>query len=178
MLLKAGVTTAMDFQGPVDTMAGEISEMGYGLNVGVLDAIYPGNGIKSVERTEEEIRRFVDGALSNGALGVKLLGGHYPLTPDTAARIIEEAHRRRCYVAFHAGSTENGSNIKGMLEAAECANGNPLHMAHINSYCRGMVTDVLTEVQMAQDCIVKNPNIYSESYLSVQNGTNGDIDEN
>lgn len=64
-----------------------------------------------------------------------------------------------------------------MLEAIECAKGLPLHIAHVNSYCRGMVKDVLTETGMALKALTENPNIFSESYLSVNNGTNGDIDE-
>lgn len=53
------------------------------------------------------------------------MGGHYPFTPETTALIIEECAKRKAYVAFHAGSTANGSNIKGYEEALQLAAGNP-----------------------------------------------------
>lgn len=58
------------------------------------------------------------------------------------------------YTAFHAGSVEHGSNIEGMLEAVELADGNPLHLAHINAYCRGTVRPEMEETELALQAVV------------------------
>ena len=59
-----------------------------------------------------------------------------------------------------------GSNIEGMLEAVELADGNPLHLAHINAYCRGTVLPEAEETELALKALAANPNISCESYLS------------
>lgn len=177
MLIRAGVTTAIDFKGPVDRVIDEIIPYGYGLNVGVLNSIFPGNGIKDIKASKEEIKDTVNKDLASGALGIKIIGGHYPLEPETAQKIIEVTNKEKGYIAYHAGTTKNGSNIKGMEEAIKLANGLPLHLAHINSYCRGAVKNPLEEVKMALELLKKSPNIVSESYLASINGTSGEIDD-
>lgn len=177
MLIRAGVTTAIDFKGPVNRALEEIVPYGYGLNVGVLNGIFPGNGIKDTRARYEEISQAVNESLDSGALGTKIIGGHYPLEPETASKIIEITNRESGYVAYHAGSTKNGSNIKGMEEAIELANGLPLHLAHINSYCRGAIDNPLDEVKKALDSLQNSPNIVSESYLAPINGTSGQLDD-
>ena len=113
----------------------------------------------------------IDKSLDDGALGVKLLGGHYPLKPEVSSLLIKTALERRAYVAWHAGTSEHGSNIEGMKEAVEMADGSPLHLAHINAYCRGAIRPELEETLQAIDLLKKNPNIFCESYISPKNGT-------
>ncbi|MFO8152611.1 hypothetical protein, partial [Thioalkalivibrio sp.] len=88
----------------------------------------------------EELREIVGKATEEGAFGVKILGGHVPLTPDATRRAIRAAADAGAYCAVHAGTTENGSDIKGLEELVALADGLPLHVAHVNSYCRGQVT--------------------------------------
>lgn len=78
---------------------------------------------------------------------------------------------RRAYVAWHAGTTKNGSNINGMIEAVKMADGYPMHLAHINAYCRGAIKDAMEETAIAIDLLKANPNIFCESYVSPKNGT-------
>jgi hypothetical protein len=112
-----------------------------------------------------------------GALGIKLLGGHYPLTPEATAMAIRIANEQGIYIAFHAGTTRTGSNILGLEEAIELANGGLIHIAHVNSYCRGQVlSDPLAEAQRALTLLEVARNVRSESYLSVLNGTVGDCE--
>lgn len=177
MLLKAGVTTAAAFAGPVATVRKEIMEKGNGLNVIVLEGLYPGHGFSSEDPSPSEISTAVSRALDEGALGIKILGGHYPLTPESIALMIQEASRQSCYVAIHAGSTTEGSDIRGFEQAVELADGLPLHVAHINSYCRGNVESPLLEVERALSLLDSSPNIISESYLAANNGTNASLDE-
>ena len=176
MLLRKGVTTALDMSGPIDIFVAEASANGHGVNAGCLHALVPGVDIKEPEAGSAEIGAAIDKVLEKGAFGIKILGGHYPFTPETTGRIIEEAAKRKAYVATHAGTTTNGSNVKGFEESVALANKHPLHMAHANAYCRGQVEDPLMETKRLLDTLVKNPNIVSESYLSVMNGTSAAID--
>jgi hypothetical protein len=133
--------------------------------------VRPGHTVRDTDPPAAELEAVVDSALSRGAIGVKLLGGHYPLTPEATARAMEVANRRCAYVAFHAGTLEKGSNIEGFLQSVELAAGHAVHMAHINSYCRGSVRPYMAETEEAIAALERHPNIRSESYLSPLNGT-------
>jgi hypothetical protein len=117
--------------------------------------------------------RAVERAVDGGAIGVKIVGGHQPFTPDATAEIIRAASERRAYVAFHVGTTEHGSNLEGLREAAELADGLSLHVAHVNSYCRGMILDSIDEAREALEILTRWPRLRSESYLALINGTSG-----
>jgi hypothetical protein len=74
-------------------------------------------------------------------------------------------------VAFHVGTTSHGSNIDGFLQAADLAAGNAVHIAHINSYCRGAVRPYMVETEEAIAALIAHPNLRTENYLSPLNGT-------
>ncbi len=177
MLVKAGVTTAVDFEGPMEVITDEIVQYGCGLNVAVLEGIRPGVGVSRVDAPHKEVVERVNNSLDIGAIGVKLLGGHYPLTPQTTADVIEIAAKEEAYTAFHTGTTETGSNILGMEEAIRLAAGRPLHIAHINAYCRGLVEHPLKELLRAIEVLKGAQNIVSESHLAPFNGCSGSIGE-
>ena len=111
--------------------------------------------------------------MKKGAIGLKILGGHFPLTPEASARAIEIANEQNVYIAIHAGSTQTKTNLDGFKEAVELAQGRYLHVAHINSYCRGLIKPYMEETEEAISILEKNPHICSESYLSPINGTGG-----
>ncbi len=178
MLAMEGVTTCLDMAGPLPDILKESLEYGAGLNVAILEAAYPPETLKSSEPDKAEIDEFIHRAMTGGALGVKLLGGHFPVRPDISADFIHSAAQRGAYVGWHAGSTAHGSNIEGMLEAIDAANGLPLHLAHINAYCRGAVKDCVQETEIAINALKANPNILCESYLSPKNGTRLTCDAN
>ena len=178
MLLRRGVTTALDMSGNIEVFVPEMGEHGHGLTAGCLQALLIGKHLASNNAGRAEVSAAIDAALSKGAFGIKILGGHYPCTPKTTACIIDECAKRGVYVAIHAGTTETGSNINGLEEAVALADGRPLHIAHVNAYCRGQIESPLLESARLLDCLEKNPNIVSESYLSVMNGTNATLDEN
>ncbi|GKX58392.1 amidohydrolase family protein [Leminorella grimontii] len=171
MLAKAGVCTTLDMAGPMEDILQSIPQHGAGLNVAILQYASPPYTLNSASPSDAEVQTLVEKSLHDGAYGVKLLGGHYPLTPDASAQLIAEIARQGGYVAWHAGTTEHGSNIEGMREAIAMADGHFLHLAHINSYCRGAINSELEEAQEAISLLVNNPNIYSESYISPLNGT-------
>ncbi|MEW6624644.1 MAG: amidohydrolase family protein [Bacillota bacterium] len=175
MVVKAGVTTVIDFEGPVDAINREIAPHGYGLNVGVLEGIRPRYGFSGESAPHQEVVQKINNSMKMGALGVKLLGGHYPLSPETTGDVIETAAQELAYVAFHAGTTDTGSNILGLEEAVILSGGNPLHIAHINAYCRGQIDGPLRELARAMEILQKAEHIVSESHLAPFNGCNGYI---
>jgi hypothetical protein len=178
MLINAGVTTAFDFEGPIEVIKQEVAKYGCGLNVAVLEAIYLENGIKSNNPPVEELKKVINKNLDSGAIGIKILGGHYPLTPEATYNIFQITHREKGYMGYHVGTTETGSNIQGVEEAVKLSEGKPLHIAHVNAYCRGYVEDPLLELKIMMDILKKSPNIISESHLALRNGCYGGIDEN
>lgn len=176
MLLRAGVTTAIDFKGPVDTMLKNFKESPYKPNIAFINGVYSGNGFDELDVSYSKLDEFTSYSLENGAIGVKVLGGHFPVTNDTLGRAIEINNKNWAYIAIHCGNTKNGSNIKGFLDAVEMAKSGRLHIAHINSYCRGSVYNELEETKIALEALKANKNLISESYLSEINGTSGLID--
>lgn len=174
MLARAGVTTALDCAGPLDVVLDGMAAAGAGINVAVLNSAQPGHTVSGSDPDRGEISRKVARDLDTGALGVKLMGGHYPMTPQATAGFIAEANLRRAYVAFHAGTTRRGSNFHGFEEAVELAGDNSMHLAHINAYCRGTATgDPIAETLSAVRTLEQKGNIISEFHLAPINGTSG-----
>ncbi|WP_110655877.1 amidohydrolase family protein [Salinicola halimionae] len=174
MLAMAGVTTALDMAGPIEGVVDLAARYGCGLSVACVNYLRPEHTIASAAPGRDDIDDALSHALSLGAIGLKLLGGHYPLTAEATAHAIEAAAGRGAYVAFHAGTQSAGSNIEGMREACELSAGHPLHLAHINSYCRGQILDAVAEGEKALSLLAAHPHIRSESYLAPFNGISGE----
>ncbi|MGM8849308.1 amidohydrolase family protein [Salinicola halophyticus] len=174
MLARAGVTTALDMAGPIEGVVDLAARHGCGLSVACVNYLRPEHTIASADPGRDDIDEALSHALGHGAIGLKLLGGHYPLTAEATARAIEAAARCGAYVAFHAGTQSAGSNIEGMREACELSAGHPLHLAHINSYCRGQIRDAVSEGEEALALLAAHPHIRSESYLAPFNGVSGE----
>jgi len=173
MMAKAGVTTAVDLAGPVEDIINGMHEKGSGLNIAVLHAVLPEGNVSGVNPPYREVEKYVEDSLRRGAIGIKILGGHYPLTPDATAAAIRIANERHAYVAFHAGTTESKSDLAGFKEAVTLIGDHSVHLAHINSYCRGTIKEPLHEVMEAFSLLEGKNHIVSESYLALINGTSG-----
>lgn len=175
MLARAGVTTALDLGGPAPEVLEVARSDGAGLNLAFLDQIRPGYTVSSPEPSRGELESFVEKALDQGALGVKILGGHFPLAPASTREVIAAANRLGAYVAFHAGTTSGKKGLESFREAVDLAEGYQLHLAHINSYCRGQTYpgDPGREMREALEILSQKHNLFSESYLSALNGTGG-----
>jgi cytosine/adenosine deaminase-related metal-dependent hydrolase len=171
MMALAGVCTALDMA-DMRTVLAEWPEWSVGMNIAGLQTIghWPDE-----QPTEAELARLIDGAVDDGAIGLKIIGGHNPSTPAATAKMIELANRAGVYVAFHVGTTEAGSDLEGLLEAIDLAGENRLHIAHVNSYLRGLVRDPAEESMVALAALAGKRNFVSESYLAVINGTGGRI---
>lgn len=178
MMARSGVTCALDLAGRPEEMIAGLREAGAGLSVGFVYPLIPGDTVSGRSLSAREISKVVDQALSQGALGVKVVGGHYPLTPEATARVIRVAHDKRAWCAVHAGTLNSGSNINGLEELVDLSGGLPLHIAHVNSYCRGQATgDPLCEASRALRALARAPAARCESYLSLLNGTNAAMEE-
>jgi predicted amidohydrolase len=173
MLAKAGVTTALDMSGPIDSVLDIASNHGVGLNLACLNYVKPGDTVNSTNPGTIELNKMVENALEKGAYGIKILGGHYPLSPEATEKAIDIASKSDAYCAFHAGTLNTRSDLEGLREAVELIGDNPIHLAHINSYCRGKIKEPIKETQEAIELLNQHPNICSESYLSRFNGTSG-----
>lgn len=180
MMARAGVTTALNLSGQIDDVLDGVKAVGAGLTIASLDSFAPPPGSAEANRQlsgptppTSEIAEMMDRSLDGGAIGVKVLGGHYPFTPDATAEIFRAARERTAYAAFHVGSTEAGSDLEGLRESEKLADGGPLHVAHVNSYCRGMILDAIDEAREAVEILVRSPLLRSESYLARINGTSG-----
>jgi cytosine/adenosine deaminase-related metal-dependent hydrolase len=177
MLAKAGVTCAIDMAGRPDSLFAGLKETRIGLAIGFVYPLIPGETTTNQDPGSAELASILDRALGRGALGVKILGGHAPLSPDATARTIQMAHQKHCWCAVHAGTTAKGSNIEGLEDLVTLADGLPLHIAHVNSYCRGQITgDPLLEASRALKALAQTPHIRSESYLAIINGTDATIE--
>lgn len=175
MLARAGVTTALDMAGPIDDVLDVAAQHGVGLTVAALDRVKPGERVPGSDPSRSEIESAVDTALDGGAFGVKVLGGHYPMTPNATRLAFEVANDRGCWGAFHCGTTETGSDLRGLREAMGLTEGLRVHVAHINSYCRGSVERAEDEALEAIDLLRGRPELVTESYVAVINGTFGAI---
>ena len=177
MIALAGVTTTLDMAGPLDNILDTIPGSGAGVNIAVLEAARCPQTIKSERPDRAERMALIDRTLEHGGLGLKMLGGHFPMDIDICQRFIEESGERSAWVGWHVGNTLHGSNIDGLRDAIDAAAGRFLHVAHINSYCRGQVRNELDEAIEAIARLKASPNIFSESYLSILNGTRLTINE-
>lgn len=174
MMALAGVTTALDMSGPIDSVLDIAKDYGCGLNIACINYVRPGDTVEDTNPSRTELEKLLTDNLKAGAIGFKILGGHYPLSPEATAAAIDVALERGAYLAFHAGSLATRSDIGGFQEAIEITANRNIHMAHINSYCRGRVIDCHAEAEIALSLLKENPNVVCESYLSPVNGTSGE----
>lgn len=173
MMARAGVTTALNLSGRMADVVDGAKAAGAGLTVVSLDSLEPGEQLPGPSASPSQIGQAIDAAVDSGAIGIKILGGHLPFDPDTTAEIIRAANERQAYVAFHVGTTQHGSELNGLRQAADLADGRSLHVAHVNSYCRGLVDNPIEEAQEAIRILTASAYLRSESYLALINGTSG-----
>ena len=169
MLVRAGICTALNMAGPTSQLVKSM-EQACGLNIATLEDASPGITLPNADPSQAEIEALVERSLKEGAIGIKILGGHFPLSPDASAKIVALVKQKDAYMAWHAGTTSKGSTIEGLIESVELCAGNVVHMAHINSYCRGLIKGEIAEVQEAIELLESHQNIFSESYLAAMNG--------
>jgi len=177
MLARAGVTCALDCGGFVEDVIESMAVAGSGISIAVLNRLDPGVSISGPEAGREELADYLEASLTAGAFGFKILGGHHPLNPETTAAAIEVANAAVAYVAFHCGTTQNGSNLNGLLEALDLAGANRLHVCHIPAYCRGLTHgSPVSESMLALEALAARPHLVSESYLGPYNGTSAQLE--
>lgn len=95
MLAMNGVTTCLDMAGPLDDILDNVPQYGVGINMAILQFASPPFTFKTNAPSKAEMVELIDKSLEDGALGVKLLGGHYPLKPDVSSLLIRTALEKR-----------------------------------------------------------------------------------
>ncbi|MCZ6538297.1 MAG: amidohydrolase family protein [Chloroflexi bacterium] len=178
MVAAAGATTVLDLGGRIEILAAGIAARGSGVNVGSLLYLRPGETVPEGRLDATKIRDVVGRALDAGSLGVKILGGYYPFTPDETAQFISSANDMGAYIAYHVGTTETGSRLDGVREIPALLGGSGrVHVAHINAYCRGSVLPVEQEIREALQIIEDlRDQVVSEVHLARPNFTRGKSD--
>ena len=182
MLARAGVSTAVDFAGSPGRVLDGVAAHGSGIGIASLQVLRPAadggedafsSGPDTVLATADpdaaSIARAIDRGLREGALGTKILGGHFPFTPGATRRIVEATHERGVYMAFHVGTTATGSNLAGLEEAVAMATPRQrLHLCHINTALRGQVlASRLEEAERAMALLAgAGDAVVSESFLT------------
>lgn len=176
MLALAGVTTTLDMAGPLENILSTLSTSGAGLNIAIVESAHTMTEMYGENPSSADVKSFTEKVLEQGALGVKLMGGHYPMSLALSDAVIEACHQKKAWVAWHVGNTLHGSNIEGFRDAIALSKGRFIHLAHINSYCRGQVLTPEAEALEAIELLKQNPQCFSESYISPFNGTSLDIE--
>ena len=82
MAAASGVSTIIDYAGPMEDILTHVLPLGCGMNVGCLPSALP--EVLGTDPSRAQVQTFLDGALKQGALGLKILGGHFPLTPEAS----------------------------------------------------------------------------------------------
>ena len=178
MLVESGTTTALDLAGNPTAMAEGMLRRGAGLNVASLMGLVPHATIPEDDPRPTIMRDVIHEVKRRGGIGVKMLGGYHPFTPEVSSYVVREANDQMAWVAFHVGTKDSGSDMTGLREVPEITGKGRLHVAHINSYTRGMVDEPHEEVQEAFRIIEGMQSQWvTEAYLAQANGTNGLCDE-
>ena len=178
MLAKAGVTCCLECGGYIEDVLEGMAKYGSGIGVAALNRLDPGESISGPDADKQELSDYLDQSLESGAFGLKLIGGHLPLSPETTAAAIEVVNKNRVYGAFHCGTTRNGSNLNGLLEALDLAGNNRLHVCHITAYCRGLTHgSPVEETMIALKELSARPHLVSESHNGPYNGTSAKLEE-
>jgi hypothetical protein len=170
MLLRAGVTSALDLAGDPADLIVALASAGCGLTIGVLVPAIPEVTVSGPDPGESELGELLERSLEAGGFGLKALGGHFPITPFALDRLIDSCATTGVHCAVHAGSTETGSDITGVEELVAVAAGRPVQLAHVNSYCRGQIEDPVAEAARAVVALEGARSLWSDSYLATING--------
>ncbi|MFH0848543.1 MAG: amidohydrolase family protein [archaeon] len=173
MMAKAGVVTAVDFAASPEEVCTNMKAYGSGMNIATITSIRAYGTATGTELARKDAVEITKRALQSGALGIKIAGGHNPFTPDTTRMIIDVVNEERGYVGYHVGSTATGSDLNGLKEAVELADKNHLHVAHVNSYLRGLIHNPIAESLEGLIALKGRRNLVHESYLAIINGTGG-----
>jgi dihydroorotase-like cyclic amidohydrolase len=100
MMALAGVTTALDMAGPIDGVLNIARDYGAGLNLASVQYVRPGFTVRDADPSRTELIDLLDISLEVGAIGLKILGGHFPLTQQATALAIELANEKNALLCM------------------------------------------------------------------------------
>ena len=70
MLAQAGVTTALDMSGPMDSVLDIARDHGVGLNLACVNYVRPGHTVADEDPSESELKNLLEKCLAQGAIGL------------------------------------------------------------------------------------------------------------
>lgn len=98
MTALAGITTCLDMAGPLAELLNDGHKTGAGLNVAIVDRMEPSELWGTDTPSRSQIEGFIDSQTQGGAIGVKLVGGHWPLSAQACRDTIELCNEKDVYV--------------------------------------------------------------------------------
>jgi hypothetical protein len=161
MVLRSGVTCVLDVTGPTRAVRQFAKASRTRIRVGSCDAVR----METIGKTHRATRAVIQQFLARGSSGVKILGGHFPLTPGAIRRVVSICSELGCLCVIHVGSTRTYSDVEGLAEALTLADGAPVHIAHINGYCRGYHQTPLEEASACLALLRRAENCTADSYI-------------
>ena len=87
MLVKAGVTSALDMSGPGTSVLELAREYGTGLNLATIEYVRPGHTVSGDDPSSAELHQLITKVQRQGSLGIKLLGGQVGISYEMGALI-------------------------------------------------------------------------------------------
>ena len=168
------MTSALDMSGPGTSVLELAREYGTGLNLATIEYVRPGHTVSGDDPSSAELHQLITKVQRQGSLGIKLLGGHYPLTVAATARAIRLRQSWELIRLFTPGqplmvpiSRPAGGGGAGRRQ--------PSAFSAYQCLLRGTVLLEAEETELALKALAANPNISCESYLSPLNGTSAEI---
>jgi hypothetical protein len=174
MVAQSGVTTALDLACQPQSLVKSLQSTPVGLTVAGLCHLNQRVNLSGPNPDKAEVRKVLKQALEDGAIGAKVLSS---LGPEGSSNAIEVANEERAYIAFHLGTTETGSHLEGVRELPKLLGSNKVHVAHVNSYCRGVIQDAIDEALETFSILEGlDGQVVCESYMAVGNGSGAHLD--
>ena len=101
MLVESGTTTALDLAGNPTLMAEGMLQRGAGLNVASLMGLVPHSTISEDDPRPSVVRDVINNTKKQGGIGVKLLGGYHPFTPEASSNVVKAANEQMALSLIH-----------------------------------------------------------------------------
>lgn len=133
-----GATTLVLAAAEPERVFEKLSRNGCGLTLALLKTLLPGENISGHNPGPDEIESFIVRALKEGAFGIKLLGAHFPLSPEATELCFTSAKRLGAWISVQPGTTSSASAppLERIEETIRLARGTPFLLTHFDDILR------------------------------------------
>ena len=134
--VKSGTTTLITGTSSAECLLDNLAQSCCGLTVAILKTLLPGKNISCPNPSSQEIEAFIEDALNEGAFGIKLLGAHFPLSPEAAERCFSLASKLDAWISVQPGTTNSSiAPFEKLEEVIRLAHGIPFLLTHLENFC-------------------------------------------